>query len=401
MRRPITPPLSLYVSTNWGTEGVYMSKENSTLLTLREEQSEIRKFFTSDSKPNLTRPLLTRWQQSVDVLAKLFNVPIAFVIQLEQDALKIVVVSKNDLNGLQPGNLLPIHGKGIYCETTIGRGEFFYVPDAEMSRAWEGAKFRAYAGYPMHWPDGESFGALCLLSTEPIEYTAELFHVLRDYQRLIERDLEHLIYNRHVDALEDAALVRMREVAHRAKNHFAILSNLIQIIAAKPIIDAKQTLTDIDAKMRTMALLHEMLYSSTSLELPVAQFLENVIHVTTQITHHRTRYSVDLASLPPMDSRHVFDLGLLVSELATNAIKNFDESSNALHISLACEVLDTSTVRLTFRDNGPGFSDEFLENPERLGSIGFTMLRSFTHLLNGSYSLKNDDGAVIECTVRI
>lgn len=378
---------------------------NSTFLSLREESAEIQKIFTSDDKPKILRPVLARWQQSVDVLAKIFNVPIAFVIQLQEEALKILVVSKNEVSDFQQGSLLPIHAGGTYCETTIGRGDFFHIVDASKTEEWsEFAKtstIRSYAGYPIQWPDGESFGALCLLSTEPIEYSTELFHVLCDYQRLIERDLEHLMYSEYVGGIEDVVMLRMREISHRTKNHFAILSNLIQISAAKPHVDFKQALKDIDAKMRTMALLHEMLYSSASLELPVPQFLEDVIKITIQLAPFKTRNTVELSVLPPLDYKYVFDLGLLISELATNSIKYFDRGADEeLHISLTCESIDSSTIRLVFRDNGPGFSDEFLEDSDRLGSIGYTMLRSFTRLMNGDFRIYNDNGAVTECTIR-
>jgi two-component sensor histidine kinase len=381
-----------------------MTTKNTATITLREEKAEIRRVFTSEDKPAIPRHMLTCWQQSVDTLSKIFNVSIAFVVQLQNEALKIVVVSKSEPELFRPGQLLPVNKNGIYCETTIGRDELFYIPNAEEDKNWREfantTKFRSYAGYPVNWPDGESFGALCLLNADPREYSADLLHILQDYKRLIERDLEHLLHTQYTDTISDDMALRMREVAHRAKNHFAILSNLIQIIAAKPTIDARQTLRNIDAKMRTMSLLHEMLYSSASLELPVAQFLQDVIHVTTQLTHHKTKYTINLESLPPLDSRHVFDLSLLISELTTNTIKYFDGREDELHISFSCEVLDSSTIRLTFRDNGPGFSEEFLENPEKLGNIGFTMLRSFTRLLNGSYRLYNDNGAVTECTIR-
>lgn len=381
-------------------------EHNTAHLKLREENTTIWKAFTSATKPKITRDVRVRWQQSVEALAKVFDVPVAFVGQLQSENIEIIAVSKHDIPALQLLSLLPLQRGGTYCETTLGRDEFFYVPDATKSEAWsrtvrpDERGIRSYAGYPIRWPDGEAFGTLCLLDIKPLPFSIELFHILRDYQRLIERDLEHLLYNQHIESLGDATILHMREVAHRAKNHFSILSNLIQIIAARPNVDVKKTLANIDAKMRTMALLHEMLYSSASLELPVARFLEDVVHINLQLAHHNTHYTVDLSSLPTLDSRHVFDLGLLISELTTNAMKNFKGDAKELHISLACEVVDFSTIRLTFRDNGPGFSDEFLEDPDRLGSIGFTMLRSFARLMNGEYRLYNDGGAVIECTIR-
>lgn len=379
---------------------------NSTQLHLREENTDIWKAFTGDKKPAIPQNIRVRWQQSVEALAKVFEVPVAFVGQLHADNIEIIAVSNHDIPALQLLSLLPLRHGGTYCETTLGRDEFFYVPNAANSEVWKKTiesgphGIRSYAGYPIRWPDGEAFGTLCLLDTKPLPFTVELFHILRDYQRLIERDLEHLIYNQYIDSLEDTAVLHMREVAHRAKNHFSILSNLIQIVAAKPQIDIKETLTNIDAKMRTMALLHEMLYSSASLDLPVAQFLEDVVHINLQLSPNKVRSTVDLTTLPTLDSRHVFDLGLLISELTTNAIKNFNNHAEELHIQLRCEPVEFSKTRIIFRDNGPGFSTEALEDPERSGSLGFTMLRSFVRLMNGEYRLYNDDGAVIDCTIR-
>jgi two-component sensor histidine kinase len=331
------------------------------------------------------------------------NASIAFILQLQQDNLEILVVSKNSSH-FRVGQKIPLSPEGSYYETTIGNNEPYYVFNAEATSILEGEdlSIKSYIGYPIRWPDGESFGALCILGIEPVEVPEVALHILKDYQRLFEQDLRALLRTRMIATVGEANTSRRKEISHRVKNHFAIISNLLQISAAKPSLGAcKQVLIDTDAKIRTMAILHELLYSKESIELSVSQFLTDVLETTLGIASVETEVVTDIDKIPVIDSRNIFDLGLLISELTTNSIKNFNNHAEVLIVSLSCTVVDMSTVRITFRDNGPGFKDTFLEEPDRFGSIGYNMLRSFTRLMNGDFRQYNDNGAVIECILRM
>jgi len=390
---------------------------------LREEKAEVRKLFTSNSKPEIPRSIQAKWRYSVSTLAQIFSIPVAFVAQIEPEFPRIAVTSSDAFEEYQLQKILLMpESPGTPFETTIGRNEFFYIQDAaHESSTWDigflgSSEVRSYAGQPVNWPDGEIFGAICLLNTEKLPpISSPLFDVLQDYGRLIERDLEMLLHNSNLESVEDGYAQRMKEVSHRAKNHFSIMSNLIQISAAKPQVDYKQALLDIDAKVRSMARLHEMLYTVTSPEFPVSQFLEDVVEITTQLSSHPVERHIDLDSLPVLDSRYVFDLGLLISELTTNAVKRFDpsvRSDTSLQISLSATAVSETSAKLIFRDNGPGFPEEVLTNSKRRSGMGFIMLRNFVRLVNGGISrafnedgsavqLYNDNGAVIECTLSI
>ncbi|MCA1806880.1 MAG: sensor histidine kinase, partial [Actinobacteria bacterium] len=344
-----------------------------------------------------------------------------FIAQIGYENPRIAVTSSDLFEEYQLQRILVMpQGQGTPFETTVGKNEFFYIQDtSHSSTAWNigslgSSEIRSYAGQPVNWPDGEIFGAICLINTESLPPIASpLYDVLQDYGRLIERDLEVLLHDSNLENVEDVYAQRMKEVSHRAKNHFSIMSNLIQISAAKPQDSYKQVLLDMDAKIRSMARLHEILYTSNSLNLPVAQFLEDVVSITTQLSPHSVQHTIDLEDLPVLDGRYVFDLGLLISELTTNAIKYFDPSvGSGLRLVLSAKKLNDISTLITFRDNGPGISQEILDDPTKRSGIGFTMLRNLVRLMNGRVSrtfneedsavrIYNDDGAVIELTLQI
>ena len=94
----------------------------------------------------------------------------------------------------------------------------------------------------------------------------------------------------------------------------------------------------------------------------------------------------------PADDAH--KLALVINELVTNTVKHAllerDTAHIAVHISLED---DGDMVQLEFRDDGPGFSEEGLQ--QKGHKVGLELIRSIVcKSLRGELSLGNDPGAV-------
>lgn len=387
---------------------------------MREDGTTIHIDSTGADKPKLPRDMLAQWQLSIEHLARVLQCSVAFISQIREDTLEVLVASASELKAFQIGTTLRLHRDGVFCETTMGSNALFTVANAETSPIWAqlfgSTGIRSYVGLPVHWPDGEIFGSLCAANIEEVP-SAELTHrvdLLQDYQKFIERDLELLTMRSIVRHLHSDSLVRLQEISHRAKNHFSILSNIIQLTAAKPVMspaDHKQILLDVDAKIRAMALLHDTLYKSlgenesklpTTSSIPnLTEFFTKVVSSTLELASFATKLTPELDAFPTsFDERYIFDLALLLSELTTNTIKQFKHTDPPLHVSFTCIAEQPFTLRFMFRDNGPGFSDAFLQDPATHGHLGQAMLRNFTRLLSGDFRQYNDNGAVVEWSIR-
>ena len=83
-----------------------------------------------------------------------------------------------------------------------------YVNDAASTEMWSAMPevvengVNSYLGLPIHWPQGDVFGTLCLKDNKETNYTNEYFELINQLRDLIEDDLA-LVYN----------FEKMREIA--------------------------------------------------------------------------------------------------------------------------------------------------------------------------------------------
>lgn len=83
-----------------------------------------------------------------------------------------------------------------FCGHAILKDEIFVVPDASKNPVFsdnplvtEAPFIRFYAGCPLRFVDGSLLGTLCIIDTEPREFSPEDLQSLRDLAELTEREL--------------------------------------------------------------------------------------------------------------------------------------------------------------------------------------------------------------------
>jgi two-component sensor histidine kinase len=102
------------------------------------------------------------------------------------------------------------------------------------------------------------------------------------------------------------------------------------------------------------------------------------------------------ASQVLVDSNQAHHLGMVINELATNSVKYAVNASVQTIIDVDITE-EAGTVLLTFRDNGPGYSEEVRRGEYAGTSIGFDLVNGIVKKsLRGAIALKNDHGAVAE-----
>lgn len=165
-----------------------------------------------------------KWQQVLDVLARIIAIPAALIMRVEPPQIKVFLASHSDSNPYEEEEAAPLC-TGLYCETVMATRKHLIVPNALTDKDWcqnPDVKLGmiSYMGLPLVWPDESIFGTICVLDHKENGYTPLFLQLLQQFRSLVERDLQQ-IYNEEVRAAEDAAL-RAGE-AERVRREFAVL----------------------------------------------------------------------------------------------------------------------------------------------------------------------------------
>lgn len=189
----------------------------------------------------------------------------------------------------------------------------------------------------------------------------------------------------------------LNEVHHRVKNNLQVITSLLRLEAGRSDhLDTKAVLTEMQARIRAMALLHESLYrKGVFASVDLATYLNQVVTQAFRAQLGRTgvvRLELDLASVQ-VSMDQAMPCGLLVNELVSNCFKHAfpDDRSGVLKVSLQ-PMPGTGQVHLQVSDNGSGLPDNFVEKIE--SSLGLQLVSDLARQLGGK--LEVGDGTLPE-----
>lgn len=140
--------------------------------------------------------VLDRWQGVVNTMAKLLGVTAGVVTRVFPPEIEVVSSSDN------PGNPYPagarVNWADHYCEYVISSGRLLEVTDALLDPEWDANPdlslgLVSYLGLPIHWPDGEAFGTICVLDTKGREYTPLQKELMDQFRGVVEAHLELIL----------------------------------------------------------------------------------------------------------------------------------------------------------------------------------------------------------------
>lgn len=192
----------------------------------------------------------------------------------------------------------------------------------------------------------------------------EFVSVTRNIQELKKREMGIVEGTKQKENL-------LREIHHRVKNNFAILVSLINMQKSQTQSeDVKQSLTNLQLRIRTMALVHEMLYRSEDFEkISFPDYVRSVASVISS-TYGRMNVNLDF-SLDPfiINIETAIPLGLILNELLSNAYRHaFDQHSGGTITISFTKDLSPNQYVLTVADTGKGLPDGFtMEGTKTMG----------------------------------
>ena len=189
--------------------------------------------------------------------------------------------------------------------------------------------------------------------------------------------------------------VLLREIHHRVKNNLQVISSLVSL-QADGLTDSvvRGLLGDVRDRVRSMALVHERLYSSDSLAaLDFAEYARSLagylLRTYAEVAANvRLSLAVEPIALPVGAAVHC---GLILNELVSNALKHAfpDRRSGELVVSLERDPV-SSAVCLSVRDSGVGLPAGL--DWRNAPSLGLRLVHMLARQLNGTVAVRSGTG---------
>ncbi|MBF0572349.1 MAG: GAF domain-containing protein, partial [Desulfamplus sp.] len=153
------------------------------------------------SQSIINESILKNWQDIVDILSKMLDVPAALIMRLSDPYIEVFTSSKSKGNPYHPGDKEHFLNSGLYCETVIKTNNKLIVPDALADEKWKNnpdvkLNMISYLGFPILWPDDKPFGTICVLDKKANEYSLIQETLITKFRSIIESNLELIYINK-------------------------------------------------------------------------------------------------------------------------------------------------------------------------------------------------------------
>lgn len=202
-------------------------------------------------------------------------------------------------------------------------------------------------------------------------------------------------------ALQEKEIL-LKEIHHRVKNNLQVVSSLLSL-QSNTVEDkvAREVLKEGQARVRSMALIHQNLYQGKDLmtvntKTYITALVEKLVR--SYSVHRSTEILLDL-DIQSLDLHveKMMPLALIINELVSNSLKHaFDLNEQASdQISIVLQEADADLI-LRVNDNGTGVKD--LSQIEG-NSFGYKVITSFARKMKAKIEYVTDLGFGVEMRI--
>ncbi|MDX1901008.1 MAG: histidine kinase dimerization/phosphoacceptor domain -containing protein [Gammaproteobacteria bacterium] len=222
-------------------------------------------------------------------------------------------------------------------------------------------------------------------------------------QRVVEKTLAEKQYRHLSEQLTDSLNEKealLKEVYHRVKNNLQVISSLLNLQAETTKNSSmKSVLVESSARVKSMALVHEMLYQSDNLsKIPMKEYINNLfnyLYMIYGIDSNKINCTIDVDELY-LDIDMAIPYGLIINEIISNIFKHAFPKNKLGEIQFSLNK-NSKEIVLIVRDNGVGIPESIY--PENATSLGLRLIYNLTRQLNGKITLNRDCGTEFKLVV--
>lgn len=186
--------------------------------------------------------------------------------------------------------------------------------------------------------------------------------------------------------------VLLKEVHHRVKNNFQILASLLSLQTHSLPDEAVTALQDSHNRIRSMALVHEKLYDSSSLEqINIESYIQELCQMLTE-SYGASHINLKVkAENTPIELDTAIPLGLILNEAVSNALLH--AFARPKHAQVCWIMVAFSRSQnlgtLTITDNGSGLPNRI--DPITAESLGFRLIYLLTQQIDGNCTIHSPE----------
>jgi len=196
----------------------------------------------------------------------------------------------------------------------------------------------------------------------------------------INQELEYSSYQNQI---------LLKETNHRVKNNFQMILSLLSLHANSPESTNENFIQLSIARITAMAKVHEILHRQEVGQIEVLPYFNEILKLTLDSCFDKN-YASKIELEPKgltLNIHTILPLGLMVNEMAINAIKHAFKDLNEGLIEINLTKWGNEYI-LTFQDNGVGVNIEMLNEL----SSGLKMIKSLALQLKGKAEIFNENG---------
>jgi PAS domain S-box-containing protein len=194
---------------------------------------------------------------------------------------------------------------------------------------------------------------------------------------------EKLIKDKLKQMVEEKEFL-MKELNHRVKNNLTMVSSLISL----KDMESSEDLSDLKNRIDVIKLVHEKLHHQNDIEnITARDYFQELLTAVFSSTSHLDVEVINTVEELGIPTRIAIPLGLVVNEIATNAIKHgfTSEGVSRFTIDMRC---DKGGEQYLFKlsNSGKPFPEQVgLDNPE---TMGLQLVSSLISQVGGSLELQ-------------
>lgn len=187
--------------------------------------------------------------------------------------------------------------------------------------------------------------------------------------------------------------ILLKEIHHRVKNNLAIMSGLFELqLDSTDHEETKKVLRDSQSRLKSMALVHDKLYNTSSLtEIEMSHYIKELVNsLRDTFLGPRQDISLDFDFDDIyLDIEQAIPCGLLINEIVVNAFKHgFNKKKSGL-IKVSMKK-HNETAELIVADNGEGIPEDF--DITESSSLGMMLIETFKNQLGAELEVDNTGG---------
>lgn len=185
----------------------------------------------------------------------------------------------------------------------------------------------------------------------------------------------------------------LKEIHHRVKNNLQIIYSLLNLQSSLITDEAHlEAMRDSRNRIKSMALVHEMLYSSSDLSsINLDAYIRSLIqHLSFTYSNPRQdiKYTMVIDKKISLEIDRMIPLGLLVNEMISNSLKYaFPERDGEITLKMESE---GEYYLFTISDNGIGLYDGF--DASKVESLGMQLIFMLADQMDADLKMESKNG---------